>query len=134
MIFDAIAVAVTCDPPLPIYVSEDVLNEVLSVIGELRADSATEEEIARAKRRQRIFLEFAQDSPGELAGWFGMTELFRTPESFEERLTATDKLTQESLRELAQKYLGGPYPWFGGRDQVRLLVRIAPEKVTSPRG
>jgi bifunctional DNase/RNase len=25
---DAIAVAVTCDPPLPIYVSEDVLNDV----------------------------------------------------------------------------------------------------------
>jgi bifunctional DNase/RNase len=27
---DAIAVAVTCDPPLPIYVSEDVLKEALS--------------------------------------------------------------------------------------------------------
>ena len=26
---DAIAVAVTCDPPLPIYVSEDVLNDVM---------------------------------------------------------------------------------------------------------
>ena len=26
---DAIAVAVTCDPPLPIYVAEDVLDEVL---------------------------------------------------------------------------------------------------------
>ena len=26
---DAIAVAVTCDPPLPIYVSEEVLNDVL---------------------------------------------------------------------------------------------------------
>ncbi len=26
---DAIAVAVTCEPPLPIYVSEDVLNDVL---------------------------------------------------------------------------------------------------------
>jgi bifunctional DNase/RNase len=26
---DAIAVAVTCDPPLPIYVSEDVLQDVL---------------------------------------------------------------------------------------------------------
>jgi bifunctional DNase/RNase len=26
---DAIAVAVTCDPPLPIFVSEEVLNEVL---------------------------------------------------------------------------------------------------------
>ncbi|MCC7473848.1 MAG: bifunctional nuclease family protein [Pirellulales bacterium] len=26
---DAIAVAVTCDPPLPIFVAEDVLNDVL---------------------------------------------------------------------------------------------------------
>jgi uncharacterized protein len=26
---DAIAVAVTCDPPLPIYVAEDVLNDVV---------------------------------------------------------------------------------------------------------
>ena len=26
---DAIAVAVTCNPPLPIYVNEDVLNNVL---------------------------------------------------------------------------------------------------------
>jgi len=26
---DAIAVAVTCDPPLPVYVNEDVLNDVL---------------------------------------------------------------------------------------------------------
>jgi bifunctional DNase/RNase len=25
---DAIAVAVTCDPPLPIYVNEDVLHDV----------------------------------------------------------------------------------------------------------
>ncbi len=27
---DAIAVAVTCDPPLPIYVSEEILDEVVS--------------------------------------------------------------------------------------------------------
>jgi hypothetical protein len=32
---DAIAVAVACDPPLPIYVAEDVLNDVL---GEQDAD------------------------------------------------------------------------------------------------
>lgn len=25
---------------------------------------------------------------------------------------------------LAQRYLGRPYPWYGGRDQVRLLLRI----------
>jgi PPOX class probable F420-dependent enzyme len=40
----------------------------------------------------------------------------------------------EHIEALAQRYLGGPYPWFGGRDQVRLLVTIAPDAVTSPQG
>ena len=31
---DAIAVAVTCDPPLPIYVAEEVLNDVLGDSGQ----------------------------------------------------------------------------------------------------
>jgi PPOX class probable F420-dependent enzyme len=46
----------------------------------------------------------------------------------------TEDGAADHIEELAQRYLGGPYPWFGGRDQVRLLVRITPEKVTSPRG
>jgi PPOX class probable F420-dependent enzyme len=41
---------------------------------------------------------------------------------------------RQHIDELSQRYMGRPYPWFGGRDQVRLLVRIVPEKVTSPRG
>jgi PPOX class probable F420-dependent enzyme len=32
----------------------------------------------------------------------------------------------EHIEKLAQKYLGKPYPWFGGRDQVRVIVTIAP--------
>ena len=40
----------------------------------------------------------------------------------------------EHIEQLAQKYLGGPYPWFGGRDQTRLLVTIAAERVSSPQG
>jgi PPOX class probable F420-dependent enzyme len=39
----------------------------------------------------------------------------------------------EHIERLAQKYLGGPYPWFGGRDQQRLLVTIAAERITSPQ-
>ena len=39
----------------------------------------------------------------------------------------------EHIEELAQKYLGGPYPWWGGRDQTRLIVTVAPEKVSGPR-
>jgi PPOX class probable F420-dependent enzyme len=40
----------------------------------------------------------------------------------------------DHIERLAQKYLGAPYPWFGGRDQVRLLVTIEAEKVSSPQG
>ena len=56
---------------------------------------------------------------------------------FEVRGRVTE-VTEDGAREhidaLSQRYIGAPYPWFGGRDQVRLLVRISPEKVTSPRG
>jgi PPOX class probable F420-dependent enzyme len=36
----------------------------------------------------------------------------------------------EHIEMLAQKYTGKPYPWYGGRDQVRLLIVIEPEKVS----
>ncbi|MBM2614543.1 PPOX class F420-dependent oxidoreductase [Actinoplanes sp. LDG1-06] len=41
----------------------------------------------------------------------------------------TPKGGAEHIDELAQKYLGGPYPWFGGRDQVRLIMTIAVDKI-----
>jgi PPOX class probable F420-dependent enzyme len=36
----------------------------------------------------------------------------------------------EHIDTLAQKYLGGPYPWFGGRDQTRLIITIEALKTT----
>lgn len=36
----------------------------------------------------------------------------------------------EHIEMLAHKYLGTPYPWYGGRDQVRVLLVIAPEKMS----
>jgi PPOX class probable F420-dependent enzyme len=35
----------------------------------------------------------------------------------------------EHIEQLAQRYLGGPYPWYGGRDQVRLLLTVEAHKV-----
>jgi hypothetical protein len=32
---------------------------------------------------------------------------------------------------LAEKYLGTPYPWYGGRDQVRVIIVIEPERISS---
>ncbi|SDN46633.1 PPOX class probable F420-dependent enzyme [Klenkia soli] len=40
----------------------------------------------------------------------------------------------EHIEALAQKYTGGPYPWYGGRDQQRLKVTIEADSVHSPRG
>ena len=34
----------------------------------------------------------------------------------------------DHIEMLAQKYLGTPYPWFGGRDQERVLIIIEPER------
>ena len=36
----------------------------------------------------------------------------------------------DGIEELAQKYLGGPYPWYGGRDQVRVVLTIAVDRIT----
>ncbi|WP_333778871.1 PPOX class F420-dependent oxidoreductase [Streptomyces sp. IBSBF 3136] len=39
----------------------------------------------------------------------------------------------EHIESLSQRYLGGPYPWFGGRDQVRVIYVIEPDRISSPR-
>ena len=37
----------------------------------------------------------------------------------------------DHIEMLAQRYLGTPYPWYGGRDQVRVILVIEPEKISS---
>ena len=37
----------------------------------------------------------------------------------------------EHIERIAQKYLGRPYPWYGGKDQVRVIVTIEVDKVRS---
>jgi PPOX class probable F420-dependent enzyme len=51
---------------------------------------------------------------------------------FEVRGRVVDATTEgaaDHIETLAQRYLGGPYPWFGGRGQVRVMLRIAPDKI-----
>jgi PPOX class probable F420-dependent enzyme len=37
----------------------------------------------------------------------------------------------DHIEKLAQRYLGSPYPWFGGRDQVRLLLTIEAQRIST---
>ena len=41
----------------------------------------------------------------------------------------TTKGGAEHIEALAQRYLGGPYPWYGGRDQVRVILTITADKI-----
>ena len=42
---------------------------------------------------------------------------------------ATTEGGAEHIDQLAQKYLGTPYPWFGGRDQVRVILTIVVDRI-----
>ena len=42
----------------------------------------------------------------------------------------TTEGAEEHIEKLAQRYLGRPYPWFGGRDQVRLLLTVEARRIS----
>jgi PPOX class probable F420-dependent enzyme len=48
--------------------------------------------------------------------------------------SATTEGAEEHIDKVAHKYLGRPYPWFGGRDQQRVLLVITVDKLHTPRG
>jgi PPOX class probable F420-dependent enzyme len=45
-------------------------------------------------------------------------------------LGVTTEGAVEHIEKLAHRYLGGPYPWYGGRDQTRLLITIEADKIS----
>jgi len=40
----------------------------------------------------------------------------------------------EHIDSLSMKYTGRPYPWYGGRDQQRIILRIAAEHIRGMGG
>ncbi|MEU0183013.1 PPOX class F420-dependent oxidoreductase [Streptomyces sp. NPDC006207] len=36
----------------------------------------------------------------------------------------------DHIEKLSHRYTGGPYPWYGGRDQVRVIVVIEAESIS----
>jgi predicted Zn-dependent peptidase len=112
-----------------------VVEEVLAVLGTLCTEDISEEELARAKRRHRMLLEFSQDSPGELAGWFGGTELFRAPESFSRRADLVDAQSAARVRAVARRYFARQnltVVAVGQRKGVKALERVVESSEALP--
>ncbi|KPV53377.1 pyridoxamine 5'-phosphate oxidase [Kouleothrix aurantiaca] len=45
-------------------------------------------------------------------------------------VSVTTEGAVEHIEQLAQKYTGKPYSWYGGRDQVRVILTIVPEHIS----
>jgi PPOX class probable F420-dependent enzyme len=46
-----------------------------------------------------------------------------------EVVNVTSEGGADHIEELAQRYLGTAYPWYGGRDQTRLILTIEAHKI-----
>ena len=44
-------------------------------------------------------------------------------------ISMTRKGGADHIETLAQRYLGGPYPWYGGREQTRVTIVISIDKI-----
>ena len=82
-----------------------VVKEVLSTLSTLRRGKIGLDELRRAQRRFEMHIDFMQDSPGDLIGWFGHSELFRPAETFDEKKAQARAVTLKELVRVARQYL-----------------------------
>ncbi len=82
--------------------SPAALAEMLRLLAELRDADVPEEELQRARKKSRIWLEFSLDAPAEMIGWVGGGELLHPPaESFQGWLARIEKVTAADVRRVA---------------------------------
>ncbi|MGC4122375.1 MAG: pitrilysin family protein [Myxococcales bacterium] len=80
-----------------------VLEEMVRLLGKLRREPLSPELLASVKRRYRIGLDFMLDDLNALSGWYGGGELFRLPETFEEKVRALEAVTAEQIQVVAER-------------------------------
>jgi predicted Zn-dependent peptidase len=80
-----------------------LVRESLALLARLRNEPPEIEELNKAQRRYRWDLEHSFDDPDAMAGWWGGTELFYRPSSFEEKVERLRRVTPESVSAVAQK-------------------------------
>ncbi|MBI5547207.1 MAG: insulinase family protein [Deltaproteobacteria bacterium] len=80
-----------------------VFEEMVRLLGQLRATPLAAEDLARVKRRHRMGLDFMLDDLNALAGWYGGGELFRMPETFEQKVQRLESVTAEQIQQVAER-------------------------------
>ncbi len=49
-------------------------------------------------------------------------------------IAITEEGGAEHIEQLSQKYTGAPYSWWGGRDQVRVVITIEADRISAVGG
>ncbi len=90
----------TANAKLPTLVAE-----ILKLLGGLREDRISEDELAKIRTRYRYETLASLDDPSAMAGWFGGTALYYPPPSLSERLAAMARVTPDDIVEAARRVL-----------------------------
>jgi zinc protease len=80
----------------------DLLGGILGLLDELREEPVEAKELAKAKRRHRLELRAAFDDVDAMAGWFGGTELFYPPPSYQEKVARMEAVTPADIQRVAR--------------------------------
>lgn len=82
-----------------------VVREVLRTLSTLRRGQISPDELRRAQRRFEMHVDFMQDAPGDLVGWFAGTELYRRAEPFAEKKAQARRVRRADLVRVAERWL-----------------------------
>ncbi len=80
-----------------------LVRELVKILKDLKENGPEPRELAKVQERYACDLEFAQDSVGEMSGWYGGVELYRTPETMDEALAKVRAVTIEDVRDIARR-------------------------------
>jgi predicted Zn-dependent peptidase len=80
-----------------------VAREILEMIGELARRGPSEEELAKARRRNQWEIQSMEDAPDEMAGLYAGSVLFDRFETAEARLAANLAVSSERIRALCEE-------------------------------
>src|SRR5262249_50793135 len=83
----------------------ELVSRMLILLDRFRKEPVSPEELGKAKRRYRYDLAAAFDDADAMAGWFGGTELFYPPPSYEAKVARMEAVTSADIQRAAAHVL-----------------------------
>jgi len=93
-------VGATANAKLP-----QLVAEILRLLGTLRDDRVTDDELAKVRARYKYEMRAALDDASALAAWFGGTALYYAPPSMTDRLAQMEAVTSDDLVRVARRVI-----------------------------